>query len=327
MLGRSDSVEDSRPIQQKRESFIRNRASTSLVSPLFSHGSRVPSEPRHGVHSSTSEAGSSSGIMSRARSSRFGGSRSTYSQSSSQALSDRDSRNLEQKIRKTFAPNFPRVISRPDLEDEEYAIDEDHDENWEDVTPSASARQSAADMQQLAAEMARPRHLRSWVLPGEASPTPPPGMSSARRVSSSRRSTPMSADPVAKMKWRERVTRSDRSSSPLAAIHADADADESDKPVIPSKSPKRRFSNINEPIGLVSKDSLSRVGLERPRLGETKTSRPVSVEKVYRLSSMKAETEAGADAEEVEGAGLSGPEGASQAQGTTTSHVSGKAFI
>ena len=47
LVSRSDSIADNRSMEEKRKSFIRNRASTSLSSPLFARGSRGPVSYTH----------------------------------------------------------------------------------------------------------------------------------------------------------------------------------------------------------------------------------------------------------------------------------------
>lgn len=327
MLKRSDSINDSRPIELRRESFIRARASTSLQSPLFSHGSRNPLEARG--RGSSSDV--SSTILNRWRSRRQA-LRSTYSQSSVDQ-SEADCRRLSQRVRSVFAPNFPRVISdASEYEDANVVADDKDDDEWEDITPAASRHQSTHNVQDLAAEMAKPRHQRSWVLPGEASPTPPP--SSARPMSRQVSRGRKTSESEARARWKQRVASNpNRSSSPLSRAIDTGIAEGEEAPAVPRKSPDRRYSYLNEPFGLVSKDSFSRAkGSDRPRLGDTKSNRPVSVEKVERLSSFKAET---VDAvggsemdEDTQGTGLMGPDYALSAmEGTQKSAMSGTAFL
>jgi len=40
LVSRSDSIADERPLAVKRQSFIRNRASSNIVSPLFASSRR-----------------------------------------------------------------------------------------------------------------------------------------------------------------------------------------------------------------------------------------------------------------------------------------------
>ncbi|QIW98098.1 hypothetical protein AMS68_003616 [Peltaster fructicola] len=301
MLRRSDSINDSRPLDVRRESFIRARASTSLQSPLFSHGSRNPLEARG--RGSSSDINLFTVIVGAIR---VGLSKAEPARAISVRIC------------------FPRVISGSEY-DELEAVEDDKDEEWEDISPAQSRHQSSQD---LAAEMAKPRHQRSWVLPGEASPTPPPLSTVSRRGSSGRKAMPESE---ARARWKQHAM------SPSPAAYSNTIpgiAEEEQSPTIPKKSPKRRFSYVNEPIGLVSKDSFTRAKYnERPRLGDTKSSRPVSVEKVERLSSLKAEAIdalAGSEImeEDEQGAGLMGPSHALHSiEGTHKSARSGKAFL
>ena len=135
-------------------------------------------------------------------------------------------------------------------------------------------------------------------------------------------------------RWKGRVK--DLSSSPLAVAVLSSRADEA------NKSQARRRSKLNEPISLVSNDSVNRTRPERPRLVQTNSNRPVSVEDIKRLSSLKAdmgteaETQAGSemwedterDATDLEGDGLM-PKALNSGskQSTQRSHMSGPAFL
>jgi hypothetical protein len=317
MVARSDSTLDARSMHEKRESFIRNRASTNLASPLFAHGSRAPSDPRQ--NGDTSVAGS---LASSKRRSKRGRSQLTsYSESSSLEPPRRDPRRLSARVQSAFAPAFPRAITRSSL-----GANDDGCADYGDASSEYYSTSSSITDGDLAAEMALPRHQRSWVLPGEASPTPPPALPTSRQPSSGK--GPMSSDTgKPRQKWKERLR--EYSSSPLATAVAVPVGDSSSNPDAPKSGPKRR-SRISEPMSLVSNDSLSRSKLERPRLVHTNSKRPVSVERVQRLSSLKAETEdtrPGSEMwEAMEGAGLMPPVGEGH-EGTQRSNMSGPAFL
>jgi hypothetical protein len=280
MVARSDSINGDRSLEEKRISFIKKRASTTLSSPLFS--ASLGPHRRNG-HGSTTDVDGTSASPSR-RSKRIKSQLTSYSESSS-IQPTRSSNRLSQRIRSTFAPNFPRVITRSTLADD----DADSDK-WETSSESSSSIDLNAEME-LAEEMARPRHERSWVIPNEASPTPPPAAPpSNRRPSIHRASTPNSNSSVRRTAkpW---TTTSSRSISPLAAQALDnASASLSAS----AKVSRLRRSRLSEPMALTSKDSLSKVNAkiesgDRPRLAHTRSGRPVSVEDVQRLSSLRAE--------------------------------------
>jgi hypothetical protein len=279
MVARSDSINDDRSLEEKRISFIKKRASTTLSSPLFS--ASLGPHRRNG-HGSTTDVDGTSAPPSR-RSKRIKSQLTSYSESSS-IQPTRSSNRLSQRIRSTFAPNFPRVITRSTL-----ANDDADSDKWETSSESSSSINLNAEME-LADEMALPRHERSWVLPNEASPTPPPtAPPSNRRPSIHRASTPNSNSSVRRTKpW---TNTSSRSISPLAAQALDnASASLSAS----AKASRLRRSRLSEPMALTSKDSLSKVNAkiesaDRPRLAHTRSGRPVSVEDVQRLSSLRAE--------------------------------------
>jgi hypothetical protein len=280
MVARSDSINDDRSLEEKRISFIKKRASTTLSSPLFSASLGLH---RRNGHGSTTDVDGTSAAPSQ-RSKRIKSQLTSYSEPSS-IQPTRSSNRLSQRIRSTFAPNFPRVITQSTL-----ANDDDADsDKWETSSESSSSIDLNAEME-LADEMALPRHERSWVLPNEASPTPPPiAPPSNRRPSIHRASTPNSNTSVRRTKpW---TTTSSRSISPLAAQALDnASASLSAS----AKISKLRRSRLSEPMALTSKDSLSKVNAksesaDRPRLVHTRSGRPVSVEDAQRLSSLRAE--------------------------------------
>ena len=316
LVGRSDSsIADNRSLQEKRQSFIRNRASTSFASPLFSHGSRVSSNTRQNGQTESPAPTQSRSRRGKSQINSF----TTYSESSSLEPPPRDPRRLSARVRSAFAPNFPRAITRSTLG----ASGERGPEDDEDYYTTESSM-SEAD---LAAELALPRHQRNFVLPGEASPTPPPAPPTSRQASS-RQSTLSTENGRPRQKWKERLR--DHSSSPLSTAVAVPLADRNSISASAKVSQGRR-SRLSEPLSLVSNDSLSRAKLERPRLVQTNSKRPVSVEKVRRLSSLKAETEdtrPGSEMwEAMEGAGLMPPNSIDGKEDTQKSNMSGAAFL
>ncbi|KAK4496324.1 hypothetical protein PRZ48_012304 [Zasmidium cellare] len=341
MVQRSDSVADNRPVDVKRQSFIHNRAAAvkdrsraSVQSPLFAHGSRASS--LHTRQTSRSANTSSAGSLRRTRRSKNGKSMlTTYSESSSlepqplqTRMSDaRESKRLSQRVKSTFAPNFPRVMSQSIM------ITPDEDGEYITTESSMNSNDSSED-EKLAwvQDMHKPRHERDWVLTNEASPTPPPARSESQQRSRSRLSaSPATGAGVPKPVWKDRLH--DKSSSPLSS---------NVQVIEPSSvSPSRKktgndhHNRLSEPIDLVSADSMHKA---RPRLAHTKSRRPVSVEEVQRLSSMKAEQDeattagseqwydTGSDESDVDGAGLV-PRMTSGRVGTQKSDMSGPAFL
>ncbi|EMC97544.1 hypothetical protein BAUCODRAFT_68516 [Baudoinia panamericana UAMH 10762] len=320
LVGQSDSIADNRSVAEKRQSFIRNRASTSIESPLFAHGTRACSNPREKGNAST--AASAAGSVRRARRGRS--TLKSYSESSSlEPQTERESRQLSTRVRSAFAPNFPRAITQSTMEADEQ---EDSSSGFETVTTSTT---SGDDWR---AQLALPRHQRSWVVPGEASPTPPPAPASSRQRSSTRRTTPSTGHEVLRNVHRQPEQRvSD------LGLTAKPESDHST-----GKAPttlKARPNRLSEPAGLLSNDSVIRTKIERPKLVQTNSKRPVSVEQARRLSSFQAvnqEPDAQAGGEmwediqpetQMEGSGLvlSAPPGG--VGGTQRSDRSGPAFL
>ncbi|RMX98759.1 hypothetical protein D0868_09912 [Hortaea werneckii] len=339
LVDRSDSVADPRSMEDKRVSFIKNRAkdriSTNVQSPLFGHGSRAPSS-KHSGH--TSNAPSSAGSVRRSRGSRhLLASYSASSSSEPQRVSGRESKRLSQRLRSTFAPGFPKTVTCSTLgADDERGADDS--ENW------TTDESSGEDLQ---AQLALPRHQRNFVLPGEASPTPPPASIASRRASSARTTSasPSSIEAL-RQKRRQRLSQGRRSSSPLATAVAVPIPDRNPLRVqgkTPPGSAVSRKSRLSEPLSLVSTDSITRARSERPRLVHTNSKRPISVRKVQRLSSLKAEpgketdTQAGSEKwdgidmgegeTDVEGAGLVPKAAPASKVSTVRSDISGPAFL
>ena len=313
LVGRSDSIPDERSMHEKRQSFIRNRASTTLDSPLFAHGSRAAMTKKSNGNSSANVSSNSS-----QRRSRVGRSvATTYSESSSLEPSPRDSRRLSTRIRSAFAPNFPRAITRSTLD---CPSEKQESDSW-----STFYSDSGED---LAAQLALPRHERNFVVPGEASPTPPPAPPASAQALGTRSFTPAGERGKTRQKWKERPR--EHSSSPLSTAVA-VPVSEGNSPRLSTQPVGAKKNRLSEPLALVSNDSLSRGKLERPRLVQTKSNRPVSVEKVQRLSSLKAETEDARPGSEMweamEGAGLMPPNSSEATDGTQRSNMSGPAFL
>lgn len=313
LIGRSDSIPDERPLEEKRQSFIRNRASSSLASPLFAHGSRVSMSKKHNGNSSANMSSNSS-----QRRSRLGRSlATTYSESSSLEPPPRDSRRLSSRFRSAFAPNFPRAVTKSTLDG---PTEKQESESWSTYYSNSE--------EDLAAQLALPRHERNFVVPGEASPTPPPAPPASVQASSTRSFTPASVNARPRQKWKEKLR--EQSSSPLSTAVA-VPVSEANSPHLDGKTSGARKNRLSEPLALVSNDSLSRGKVERPRLVQTKSNRPVSVERIHRLSSLKAETEDARPGSEMweamEGAGLMPPNSSEVRDGTQRSNASGPAFL
>ncbi|KAK6441072.1 polarity establishment/cellular polarization [Oleoguttula sp. CCFEE 5521] len=279
LVGRSDSRADGRSMQDKRQSFISKRKSGP--SPLFAHGSRLSmvSKQTGSVTDIDILAGPSSARRSRKQ-------LTSYSKSSSLGAPQQPSEQFKRANQPkrtwstTFAPEYPRAIDIHEEVDDTFApeyprvIDvheevEEEDTDWTSASSSTSASRTNLHSIQsrissgldLASQMALPRHKRAWVVPGEASPTPPPTVPPNFRYASSQR------------------TSKTYSSSPLATVTSSTAA---------AKVAARR-SKLSAPMEMVSNDSLNKSRPERPRLAHTSSGRPVSVEMVERLSSLRAE--------------------------------------
>lgn len=325
MVARSDSIKDDRPLDEKRQSFIRNRASKSGVqSPLFAHGSRISSSANTKLNGRASPNASSLGSMRASRQIL-----TTYSESSSLEPKSVDSKRFSQRVRSAFAPNFPRALTRSTTFLDEDRIPEDASSSGFSTTSESF---NSNDWVQ---DLPKPRNERSFVLPGEASPTPPPAPPVARRGPGTRA---QSDDDVPIQGWKKSM--SERSSSPLSrSVHTPV-MDRSSP--LGSRSQQRRKSLLGKPQRLVSADSMHKS--TRPRLARTNVERPVSVDDVRgRTSSMRADrehaahTQAGAVSEqweeidsedEIYGAGLMPviAVGGSRT-GTQRSDMSGPAFL
>ncbi|EME44474.1 hypothetical protein DOTSEDRAFT_172696 [Dothistroma septosporum NZE10] len=309
MVQRSDSTVDTRPLEDRRQSYIRhrasavrNRVSTNVESPLFAHGSRVGSSNHSRQNGSRSANGSLSGSVRqcrrRSRSKKSKSMLSTYSESSSlepqggdsRRFATKEQRRLSERLRSSFAPTFPRVMSRLSVTASNAAAGQDDDwttsestssnGNWKSNPEPSHSRLDRISMNSddWRAELAKPRNERCFVVPGEASPTPPPAFPASRQKAASRDNTPTLARPPAQRRI------SEKSPSPLSSHVLLA------SPAGPRTSATKRRSRLTDPAALVSADSMSNAKVPRP--GIVATRRPVSIEEVQRLSSMKAETDA-----------------------------------
>ncbi|KAF2718241.1 hypothetical protein K431DRAFT_315128 [Polychaeton citri CBS 116435] len=292
LVDRSGSIRDTRSMAEKRQSFIRNRASTSLQSPLFAHGSRVPSGRKTSSSRTLSQYEESSG---HSRTNTAEGHLRGFSESSS-ALEPppRNPRRLSAKVKSTFGPNFPRTITETTLgATDEVALTERTSSSSGFYTTSSSA-----SLDGLAAEMALPRHQRSWVLPGEASPTPPPRAVLPRADPDS--GNPRPGPLTARERLKKRLNRDskgqlcDYSSSPLSSpvVVAVQNDEQLKRKKYQARSSSRTRNRLSEPLGLVSTDSIAQArGVRMRLLRATSARRPISIDVSERLSSMKAEHE------------------------------------
>ncbi|CAD0108542.1 unnamed protein product [Aureobasidium uvarum] len=207
IVSQTESVIDRRPLAEKRQSFIRNRASSGVISPVLFASSRRSSNM--GLYSNLGS---------------IKGSPSVRRQTTSSSLLEPPARNPRRLVSgpHVFPPGLPRAITpspvrgtnnnSPTLPPANTA------DNWTTTDTSSSLSRdnsdarAAAQYAEYAIEMELPRHQRTWVRPGEASPTPPP--TSILRIPSNSRE-------AARRKWAERLNRNSsgnltsRSSSPL----------------------------------------------------------------------------------------------------------------
>lgn len=304
LVSAPDGLTDNRPLADKRQSYIRNRASSIfLASPLFAHGSRALS----GQMDDESRSRTTS-LGTNARYSRRSTAKpKTYSVASPiepAAVREsrlRHTRRLSSRVRSAFGPNFPRAITRSSSgADDEGGCD--GDESSSDYYTTESSVSGGVD---VAAELALPRNQRSWVLPGEASPTPPPvpPPPPSRRSSTGTHSTDFVST---RRDWRTRMH--ERSSSPLASATTAPVSDSNSWSSRPGHTDKK--NSLSEPLNLVSSDSLSRAKAERSRLAQTSNFRePKRFESSWAESGNETDpTQAGSetweDCTDVEGTGM-----------------------
>lgn len=211
LVNRSNStMTDDRPLAEKRQSFIRNRASSSIVSPLFASSRRSSNLREDSLAHSSS--------LRRDRSQR-----TVFSASSSLDPHHFQNPPLRNPLRlqstlQNFTPSFPRGThattgfpsrgSSPTrgsiLEEGEHGATSNittvpenpaRHLNYHSAAGSFSssttnhfkdALQAEAEAH-IAAQFALSRDERNWVLPGEASPTPPPSSRTTRNREAVRR--------------------------------------------------------------------------------------------------------------------------------------------
>lgn len=220
IVSQTESVVDRRPLAEKRQSFIRNRASSGIMSPVLFASSRRSSNM--GLYSNLGS---------------IKGSPSIRRQTTSSSLLEPPARNPRRLVSgpHIFPPGLPRAVTpspshSPDRTSQLRAANNNSPtlppantaDNWTTTDTSSSLSRdnsdakAAAQYAEYALEMELPRHQRTWVRPGEASPTPPP--SSIMRITSNSHGRE-----AARRKWAERLHRNSsgnlasRSPSPLRA--------------------------------------------------------------------------------------------------------------
>jgi hypothetical protein len=217
IVSQTESVVDRRPLAEKRQSFIRNRASSGVISPVLFASSRRSSNM--GLYSNLGS---------------IKGSPSVRRQTTSSSLLEPPARNPRRLVSgpHVFPPGLPRAITpspsrSPNNRTSQFRATNNNSptlppaniaDNWTTTDTSSSLSRdnsdarAAAQYASYALEMELPLHQRTWVRPGEASPTPPP--SSILRTTSNSRET-------ARRKWADRLNRNSsgnlasRSPSPL----------------------------------------------------------------------------------------------------------------
>lgn len=218
IVSQTESMVDRRPLAEKRQSFIRNRASSGIMSPVLFASSRRSSNM--GIYSNLGS---------------IKGSPSIRRQTTSSSLLEPPARNPRRLVSgpHIFPPGLPRAITpspsrSPDRNRQIRAASNNSPtlppantaDNWTTTDTSSSLSRENSDAKaaaryaEYALEMELPRHQRTWVRPGEASPTPPP--SSILRTTSNSNSRE-----ATRRKWAERLNRNSsgnlasRSPSPL----------------------------------------------------------------------------------------------------------------
>ncbi|KAF2479872.1 hypothetical protein BDY17DRAFT_329829 [Neohortaea acidophila] len=330
LVERSDSTTDERSMEEKRRSYIRNRASTTFASPLFAH--------RPISWTSRPKSRGSTAMLQR---SMRGNSTALTTCSESSSVGEPairgERKRMSQRFRAAFPPNFPRAVTESTIgaaDDQSGPVGR---RNVGDTSSFYTTDEEISDDDFLA-EMAKPRHERTWVVPGEASPTPPPCPPTSRQASSStRQSTPPSAAII----HRQRIVRPKWKDSNVATSAIQG-----------GKAPLARRSRLTGPMSLLSNDSLNRATSKKTAEGEQKQKkgaprlvqaslqkRRISVERPQRWSSFQAETMEGAQTrpgsemfEALEEAGLMMPPppltpSGSGGVGSQKSGYSGPAFL
>lgn len=218
IVSQTESVVDRRPLAEKRQSFIRNRASSGIMSPVLFASSRRSSNM--GLYSNLGS---------------IKGSPSVRRQTTSSSLLEPPARNPRRLVSgpHIFPPGLPRAITpspsrSPNRNSQLRAANNNSPtlppantaDNWTTTDTSSSLSRdnsdakAAAQYAEYALEMELPRHQRTWVRSGEASPTPPP--SSILRTTSNSNNRE-----ATRRKWAEKLNRNSsgnlasRSPSPL----------------------------------------------------------------------------------------------------------------
>lgn len=193
LVSQTGSVVDPRPLAEKRQSFIRNRASSGVMSPVLFASSRR-----------------SSNLVLYNNLGSIKGSPSVRRQTTSSSLLEPPARNPRRLVSgpHIFPPGLPRAITpspvRGTNDNSPTLPPANTADNWTTTDTSSSLSRDNSDARaaaryaEYAVEMELPRHRRTWVRPGEASPTPPP--SSVLRTTSNSRE-------AARRRWAERLNR------------------------------------------------------------------------------------------------------------------------
>ncbi|THZ20138.1 hypothetical protein D6C91_04864 [Aureobasidium pullulans] len=280
LVSRSESVVDRRPLAEKRQSFIRNRASSGVMSPVLFASSRRSSNM--GLYSNLGS---------------IKGSPSVRRQTTSSSLLEPPARNPRRLVSgpHIFPPGLPRAITpspvRATNNNSPTLPPANTADNWTTTDTSSSLSRdnsdarAAAQYAEYAVEMELPRHQRTWVRPGEASPTPPP--SSILRTASDSRE-------AARRKWADRLNRNSsgnlasRSPSPLRVTLSGVSASgiKGRKQRLKSKFDEDKENRDEDQLSkLVRNDSFSGARQMRGRKSL------VQVEAVNRISSSMAKVE------------------------------------
>ncbi|THY82225.1 hypothetical protein D6C95_08834 [Aureobasidium pullulans] len=326
LVSRSESVVDRRPLAEKRQSFIRNRASSGVMSPVLFASSRRSSNM--GLYSNLGS---------------IKGSPSVRRQTTSSSLLEPPARNPRRLVSgpHIFPPGLPRAITpspvRATNNNSPTLPPANTADNWTTTDTSSSLSRdnsdarAAAQYAEYAVEMELPRHQRTWVRPGEASPTPPPS-SILRTASDSRK--------AARRKWADRLNRNSsgnlasRSPSPLRVTLSGVSASgiKGRKQRLKSKFDEDKENRDEDQLSkLVSNDSFSGARQMRGRKSL------VQVEAGNRISSSMAKVEetgdknkANTDDTEWEDAVENVPQGHGIPAGvlaTSTSHAGSMRFL
>ncbi|THY10005.1 hypothetical protein D6D02_06683 [Aureobasidium pullulans] len=326
LVSRSESVVDRRPLAEKRQSFIRNRASSGVMSPVLFASSRRSSNM--GLYSNLGS---------------IKGSPSVRRQTTSPSLLEPPARNPRRLVSgpHIFPPGLPRAITpspvRATNNNSPTLPPANTADNWTTTDTSSSLSRdnsdarAAAQYAEYAVEMELPRRQRTWVRPGEASPTPPP--SSILRTASDSRE-------AARRKWADRLNRNSsgnlasRSPSPLRVTLSGVSASgiKGRKQRLKSKFDEDKENRDEDQLSkLVSNDSFSGARQMRGRKSL------VQVEAGNRISSSMAKVEetgdknkANTDDTEWEDAVENFPQGHGISAGvlaTSTSHAGSMRFL